>query len=134
MHNTSAVMRSCEILNSELNVIETTIRKSIDKGNYKAPKNVPTSIHLTVLMNCVDTLKSKGYQIIATTPLMRIGIVWLKILIFSETQKALFFWNRKRRIVEEILQRANGSKNPNGYFTGKFEYPRCRRQNHNSKT
>jgi tRNA (guanosine-2'-O-)-methyltransferase len=40
MHNTSAVMRSCEIFGiQELNVIEQRYGKSIDKEIAMAPKN-----------------------------------------------------------------------------------------------
>jgi tRNA G18 (ribose-2'-O)-methylase SpoU len=50
MHNTSAVMRSCEIFGiQELNVIEQRYGKSIDKEIAWAPKNGLTLIPMIVL-------------------------------------------------------------------------------------
>jgi tRNA (guanosine-2'-O-)-methyltransferase len=57
MHNTSAVMRSCEIFGiQELNVIEQRYGKSIDKamGAKNGLTLIPDSI-----TTCVDTLKRK---------------------------------------------------------------------------
>ena len=69
MHNTSAVMRSCEVFGiQELNVIEQRYGKRIDKEiAMGAQKWVDINTYDSIT-NCVDTLKSKGYQIIATTP------------------------------------------------------------------
>jgi hypothetical protein len=68
-----------------------------------ALKNGSTSIPSTALQ-LSRPLKSKGYQIIATLH-MRMIACW-KILIFRNL--VLYFWNRERRIIEEILQRADG--------------------------
>jgi tRNA G18 (ribose-2'-O)-methylase SpoU len=48
MHNTSAVMRSCEIFGIQLNVIEQRYGKSIDKEIH-GPKNGLTLIPMIVL-------------------------------------------------------------------------------------
>jgi tRNA (guanosine-2'-O-)-methyltransferase len=106
MHNTSAVMRSCEVFGiQELNVIEQRYGKSIDKEiAMGAQKWVDINTYDSIT-DCVDTLKNKGYQIIATTPhdddcLMD---------DFDITKpSALFFGTERDGLSEEILQRADG--------------------------
>src|SRR5690349_20517617 len=68
LHNTSAVMRSCEVFGvQELNVVEQKFGKSIDKEiAMGAQKWVDIKKHETV-SDCIASLKEKGYQIIATT-------------------------------------------------------------------
>jgi tRNA (guanosine-2'-O-)-methyltransferase len=56
------------------------------------------------ISNCVDTLKSKGYQIIATTHM--IMIVYWRILILQN--RALCSLVQRDGLSEEILQRADG--------------------------
>ena len=69
MHNTSAVMRSCEVFGiQELNVIEQRFGKRIDKEiAMGAQKWVNLQYHSSA-NTCIDVLKEKGYQIIATSP------------------------------------------------------------------
>ena len=69
MHNTSAVMRSCEVFGiQELNVIEQRYGKRIDKEIAMGAQKWVDINAFDSITNCVDTLKDKGYQIIATTP------------------------------------------------------------------
>jgi tRNA (guanosine-2'-O-)-methyltransferase len=106
MHNASAVMRSCEVFGiQELHVIEERYGKRIDKEiAMGAQKWVDISTYDSVA-NCIDTLKSKGYQIIATTPhendcLMEDFDI--------EKPSALFFGTERDGLSEEILRRADG--------------------------
>jgi tRNA (guanosine-2'-O-)-methyltransferase len=65
MHNTSAVqLRGFGI--QELNVIEQRYGKVLIRKYHGCPKWVDINAFDSI-SNCVDTLKSKGYQIIATT-------------------------------------------------------------------
>ena len=106
MHNTSAVMRSCEVFGiQELHVIQERYGKSIDKEiAMGAQKWVDIHTYDNV-SNCVTTLKSKGYQIIATTP--HENDCLLDDFDISKPS-ALFFGTERDGLSQEILQQADG--------------------------
>ena len=106
MHNASAVMRSCEIFGiQELNVIEQRYGKSIDKEIAMGAQKWVDINTFDSVSNCVDTIKNKGYQIIATTPHENdCEMDDFDILKPS----ALFFGTERDGLSEEILQRADG--------------------------
>jgi tRNA (guanosine-2'-O-)-methyltransferase len=106
MHNASAVMRSCEVFGiQELHVIEERYGKRIDKEiAMGAQKWVDINTYDSVT-NCVDTLKNKGYQIIATTP--HEDDCLMEDFDVSKPS-ALFFGTERDGLSEEILRRANG--------------------------
>ena len=69
LHNTSAVMRSCEVFGvQELHVIEQRFGKRIDKEIALGAEKWVDINRFSTIQNCIDDLKNKGYQIIATTP------------------------------------------------------------------
>jgi tRNA (guanosine-2'-O-)-methyltransferase len=106
MHNASAVMRSCEVFGiQELHVIEERYGKRIDKEiAMGAQKWVDINTYDSVT-NCIDTLKDKGYQIIATTP--HENDCLLEDFDISKPS-ALFFGTERDGLSEEILRRADG--------------------------
>lgn len=106
MHNASAVMRSCEVFGiQELHVIEERYGKRIDKEiAMGAQKWVDISTYDSVT-NCIDTLKDKGYQIIATTP--HENDCLLEDFDISKPS-ALFFGTERDGLSDEILRRADG--------------------------
>ena len=106
LHNTSAVMRSCEVFGiQELNVIEERFGKRIDKQiAMGAQKWVDISTYDSVT-NCIDTLKNKGYQIIATTPHEQ--DCTLEKFDISKPS-AIFFGTEKEGLSEEVMQNADG--------------------------
>jgi len=106
MHNASAVMRSCEVFGiQEMHVIEERYGKRIDKEiAMGAQKWVDISTYDSVA-NCIDTLKSKGYQIIATTP--HENDCLLEDFDISKPS-ALFFGTERDGLSEEILRKADG--------------------------
>jgi len=106
LHNTSAVMRSCEVFGiQELNVIEERFGKRIDKQiAMGAQKWVDINRHDSV-SNCISTLKEQGYQIIATTPHEKDCTVE-KFDISKPS--ALFFGTEKEGLSEEVMKRADG--------------------------
>ena len=106
MHNASAVMRSCEVFGiQELHVIEERYGKCIDKEiAMGAQKWVDIHTYDNV-SNCVTTLKSKGYQIIATTP--HENDCLLDDFDISKPS-ALFFGTERDGLSQEILQQADG--------------------------
>lgn len=106
LHNTSAVMRTCEVFGiQELNVIEEKYGKTIDKEiAMGAQKWVDINIYNNT-QSCIDTLKSKGYRIIATSP--HDDSCLLDDFDISEPA-ALFFGTERLGLSEEVLSQADG--------------------------
>jgi tRNA (guanosine-2'-O-)-methyltransferase len=106
LHNTSAVMRSCEVFGiQQLNVIEEKFGKSIDKEiAMGAQKWVDINKYESVT-DCLKALKAKGYRIIATTP--HENDCMLDDFDISQPS-ALFFGTERDGLSEEILQQADG--------------------------
>jgi tRNA (guanosine-2'-O-)-methyltransferase len=106
MHNTSAVMRSCEVFGiQELNVIEQRYGKSIDKEIAMGAQKWVDINTFDGISNCIETLKNKGYQIIATTP--HENDCLMDDFDISKPS-ALFFGTERDGLSEEILQKADG--------------------------
>lgn len=106
MHNASAVMRSCEVFGiQELNVIEQRYGKSIDKEIAMGAQKWVDINKFDNVSNCIDTLKSKGYQIIATTP--HENDCLLDDFDISKPS-AFFFGTERDGLSEEVLQKADG--------------------------
>lgn len=106
MHNTSAVMRSCEVFGiQELNIIEQRYGKRIDKEIAMGAQKWVDINAFDSISNCVDTMKNKGYQIIATTPHEKD----CELENFDITKpSALFFGTERDGLSEEILEKADG--------------------------
>lgn len=106
MHNTSAVMRSCEVFGiQELNVIEERYGKSIDKEIAMGAQKWVDINTFDSVTSCLDAVKSKGFQIIATTPHENDCLME----DFDITKpSALFFGTERDGLSEEILKRADG--------------------------
>ena len=106
MHNTSAVMRSCEVFGiQELNVIEQRYGKSIDKEIAMGAQKWVDINAFDSISGCIDSLKAKGYQIIATTP--HENDCLMDDFDISKPS-ALFFGTERDGLSEEILQKADG--------------------------
>jgi len=106
MHNTSAVIRSCEVFGiQELNVIEQRYGKSIDKEIAMGAQKWVDINAFDSISGCVASLKAKGYQIIATTPHQNDCL--MDDFDISKPS-ALFFGTERDGLSEEILQKADG--------------------------
>jgi tRNA (guanosine-2'-O-)-methyltransferase len=106
MHNASAVMRSCEVFGiQELNVIEQRYGKRIDKEIAMGAQKWVDINTFDSISHCVETLKNKGYQIIATTPHKN---DCLMDDFDISRPSALFFGTERDGLSEEILQKADG--------------------------
>lgn len=106
LHNTSAVMRSCEVFGvQELNVIEQRFGKRIDKQIAMGAQKWVDIIRHDSVMGCISSLKEKGYQIIATTPHEQ--DCTLEKFDISKPS-ALFFGTEKEGLSEEVMQNADG--------------------------
>ena len=106
MHNTSAVMRSCEVFGiQELNIIEQRFGKRIDKEIAMGAQKWVDINAFDSITGCLDNLQSRGYQIIATTP--HEDDCLLEDFDISKPS-ALFFGTERDGLSEEILKRADG--------------------------
>ncbi len=105
LHNTSAVMRSCEVFGVQnLHVIEERFSKKIDKEiAMGAEKWVDINRHETI-GECLSDIKSKGYQIVATTPHHND----CNLEDFDITKKSTFFFGTERNgLSPEIMEAAD---------------------------
>lgn len=106
LHNASAVMRSCEVFGvQELNVVEEKYGKTIDKEIAMGAQKWVDVERFNSITTCIDTLKAKGYRIIATSP--HEDSCFMDD--FDITQPAaLFFGTERLGLSEEVLSRADG--------------------------
>lgn len=106
LHNTSAVLRTCEVFGvQELHVIEEKYGKKIDKEiALGAQKWVDVNRYDTTTA-CIESLKAKGYRIIATSPHDESCLME----DFDITQPAaLFFGTERLGLSREVLEQADG--------------------------
>lgn len=92
LHNTSAVMRSCDVFGiQEVNIVEEQNSKRIDREiSMGAQKWVDLNRYQSV-RDCISDLKHKGYQIVATTP----HTDDCELYDFDVTKKSCFFFGRE---------------------------------------
>lgn len=105
LHNTSAVMRSCEVFGvQDLHVIEERFGKRIDKEIAMGAEKW-VDIHRYQNANqCIDTLRKKGYQIVITSP--HIDANYLQDFDVSK-KSAIFFGTEKNGLSPEIMNQAD---------------------------
>lgn len=106
LHNTSAVMRSCEVFGiQELNVVEQRFGKKIDKEIAMGAEKWVDIHRFSNNQDCIDNLKARGYQIIATTP--HENDCMLEDFDISKPS-AIFFGTERHGLSEEVLAQADG--------------------------
>jgi tRNA (guanosine-2'-O-)-methyltransferase len=106
MHNTSAVMRSCEVFGiQELSIIEQRYGKTIDKEIAMGAQKWVDITSFDDVQTCINTIKESGYQVIATTPHEDDCL----LDDFDITKpSALFFGTERDGLSTEILEQADG--------------------------
>ncbi|MFA5556311.1 MAG: RNA methyltransferase [Flavobacteriaceae bacterium] len=106
LHNTSAVMRSCEVFGvQQLHVIEQRFGKQIDKQIAMGAQKWVDIIRHQDSLSCIDSLRQKGYQIIATTP--HNDSVYLEDFDISKPS-TIFFGTEKKGLSDDVLHNADG--------------------------
>ena len=106
LHNTSAVMRSCDVFGiQDLHVIEEKLGKKIDREIAMGAQKW-VNIHRHQSTNeCIAVLKKKGYQIIATSPHNNST----ELSEFDITKKSAFFFGKEKDgLSSNILNNADG--------------------------
>lgn len=105
LHNTSAVIRSCDVFGiQEVSIVEEKNTKRIDREiAMGAQKWVDLNRYQSV-KDCIKDLKQQGYQIVATTP----HTDDCELHDFDVTKKSCFFFGRETEgLSEEVLKAAD---------------------------
>ena len=106
MHNTSAVIRSCEIFGvQEAHVIEGRNEKILDKNIALGAEKWVDVISYDNSKSCIEALRKDGYKIIATTP--HIDDCLLHDFEI-EGKTALFFGTERDGLSKTVLDEADG--------------------------
>lgn len=105
LHNTSAVMRSCEVFGIQnLHVIEERKPKNIQREIAMGAQKWTTINSYKSSEDCLTSLKNKGYQIVATTP----GTASTALQDFAiEKPSAIFFGTEKEGLSDKIITEAD---------------------------
>ncbi|MBO0322453.1 RNA methyltransferase [Muricauda sp. CAU 1633] len=106
MHNTSAIIRSCDVFGvQDVHAVENRFGKRLDKNIAMGAEQWVDVYRYQTTSECLDKLKSDGYQIIATTPHDNSQLL---PDFYPKTKTALFFGTEKEGLSEEVMQRADG--------------------------
>ena len=105
LHNTSAVIRSCDVFGiQEINIIEEINVKRIDREIALGAQKWVDLNRFQSVGSCIDDLKTKGYQIVATSPHATDDV----LQDFDITPKSCFFFGRETEgLSEEVLNKAD---------------------------
>jgi len=109
-HNTSAVVRSCDIFGiQDIHIIEkrynSYVSNQVAKGAQKWLNFNTYNQDEDNTAVCIDSLKAKGYQIIATTP--HNESCYLPEFDISK-KTAFFFGVEKAGLSDQVMQKADG--------------------------
>ncbi|MFD0862426.1 TrmH family RNA methyltransferase [Sungkyunkwania multivorans] len=106
LHNTSAVMRSCEVFGiQDLHVIEEKNVKRLDKEIAMGAQKWVDMHRYDSASGCIERLKDQGYKIIATTP--HDDSCFLNDFPIDE-KSAIFFGTEKDGLSEIVMDQADG--------------------------
>ncbi len=105
LHNTSAVIRSCDVFGvQEVNIVEEVNTKRIDREIAMGAQKWVDLNRFHSVKDCISNLKAKGYQIVATTP----HAEDCDLYDFDVTKKSCFFFGRETEgLSEEVIQQAD---------------------------
>lgn len=105
LHNTSAVMRSCDVFGvQELSIVEEQNVKKIDREIAMGAQKWVDLNRFHSAKDCIRFMRNSGYQIVATTPHKDDCL----LQDFDYTKKSCFFFGRETEgLSEEILNEAD---------------------------
>tara|TARA_R110001583_G_scaffold24113_4_gene88260 strand:+ start:5030 stop:5686 length:657 start_codon:yes stop_codon:yes gene_type:complete len=105
MHNTSAVVRSCDVFGvQQAHLIESKFGKRLDKDIAMGAQQWVDIKRYNTTTDCIDTLREQGYKIVATTPHRNnCSLTDFKL----ESKTALFFGTERDGLSEEVLEKAD---------------------------
>lgn len=100
LHNTSAVMRSCDVFGvQDLSIVEEINSKSIDKEIAMGSQKWVNLERYHSIQTCMEDLRSKGYQIVATSPHGNS----VELHDFDVTKKSAFFFGKEKEGLSDIV-------------------------------
>ncbi|MDE3740717.1 TrmH family RNA methyltransferase [Maribacter polysaccharolyticus] len=106
LHNTSAVIRSCEVFGIQTaHVIEGRFGKRLDKNIAMGAQQWVDVYRYGSTGDCIASLRDQGYRIVATTP--HNDSCFLEDFEI-EDKTALFFGTEKEGLSQEVLREADG--------------------------
>jgi tRNA (guanosine-2'-O-)-methyltransferase len=107
LHNTSAVMRSCDVFGvQDISIVEEINSKRIDKEIAMGSQKWVDLHRYNSVTSCMDSLRSQGYQIVATSPHNQS----VHLHEFDVTKKSAFFFGKERDgLSETVLNEADVS-------------------------
>lgn len=92
LHNTSAVIRSCDVFGiQEVNIVEERNSKRIDREIAMGAQKWVDLNRFHTVKDALKSLKKQGYQIVATTPHENDAMLHE----FDVTKKSCFFFGRE---------------------------------------
>ena len=105
LHNTSAVIRSCDVFGiQEVNIVEERNTKCIDKEIAMGSQKWVDVNRFNSVKACIKNLKQEGYQIVATTPHKNDTF----LDEFDVTKKSCFFFGRETEgLSQEVIAEAD---------------------------
>lgn len=93
MHNTSAVVRSCEVFGvQQAHLIEERYGKRLDAKIAMGAQKWVDTFRYESTQSCIDSLREKGYQIVATTPHTEANF----LSDFDISKKSAFFFGTEK--------------------------------------
>ena len=105
MHNTSAVVRTCEVFGvQQAHSIEGRFGKRLDAKIAMGAQKWVDVFRYNDTQSCIDALRAQGYQIVATTP--HKDAYFLNDFDISE-KSAFFFGTEKEGLSEQVLSQAD---------------------------
>lgn len=105
LHNTSAVMRSCDVFGIQnIHVIEERNLKKIDREIAMGAQKWVTLNRYHSSEDCIQNLREKGYQIVASTPHNNADM--LANFDISKPS-AIFFGTETNGLSDEIMSQAD---------------------------
>jgi len=105
LHNTSAVMRSCDVFGvQKLHVIEEQNVKRIDREIAMGAQKWVDLVRHHSTKDAIKSIKAQGYQIVATTPHEED----CDLADFDITKKSCFFFGRETQgLSDEVMNNAD---------------------------
>lgn len=105
LHNTSAVIRSCDVFGiQEVNIVEEQNSKRIDREIAMGAQKWVDVNRFNSVKTCIKDLKEKGYQIVATTPHTDDTL----LDEFDVSKKSCFFFGRETEgLSQEVIDEAD---------------------------
>jgi tRNA/rRNA methyltransferase len=105
MHNTSAVVRTCEVFGvQQAHSIEGRFGKRLDAKIAMGAQKWVDVFRYNDTQSCIDTLRAQGYQIVATTP--HKDAYFLNDFDISK-KSAFFFGTEKEGLSQQVLSQAD---------------------------